>query len=153
MPDHVLRAHPFVVAALLKLYRDSKDIGDDSGSEEEGEDVEDSSSLSEDANIIQNRRSAFVVNDLAQLGRTVFTASKALQSAGIVQRRLTSVAGRKHGTSKVAKVLYFMHAVPYAIGKELNTWVAVPKPREISTSTLFVGIKEQLANVCESAML
>lgn len=86
------------------------------------------------------------------MGRAVFTALKALQSAGIEKCRLMAVAVREHATWKVAQVLWVMHAVPQAVSKELETGVVVQKPRTITTSTLFVGIKEPLANECRYPM-
>lgn len=150
MPDHIVRAHPFVAASYLHPDRDRDGTGDDTDSEDDGEVVGDGVLASEDitTRLEGDRQNAFIVDDSAKLGQAVFMATKSLHSADIGQQPVTAVAVREHGTSKAAKVLRFMHAVPQTISNELDTWVAVPKTGVHTATTLYAGMKDALAKVC-----
>lgn len=160
MPDHVLRSHPFVAASFLNPHREEEDeVSDGESGVEMTNDAIDAKATcftthgvvnnSERSASVEDRRRPFVINDCPMLGPAVFSATKALRSPGVGQRRITAVAVREHGTEKYSKVLRFMHAVPTPITYQLNQWVAVPKPVVSTTNSLFSGSTATDINSCE----
>lgn len=154
MPDHILRAHPFVASSFMNPHRDDDNDmadGSDSGGDSERR-GEGSASTASHVMAMHDRRRAFVINDEAQLGPAVFAASKALKTTGVGQRRVTAVAVREHGTSKFSKVLRFMYALPSSVSAELDKWVAVPKPGVSTAQTLYSESTDVLGKKCEAVL-
>lgn len=101
----------------------------------------------------EDRRQGSIINDDPMRGPALFSATKALRSQGLGQRRITAVAVQEHGTEKLLKVLRPMHFMPAFISYQPNKWVAVPKPGANTQNSLFAGNKSTFMQSCKSAFL
>lgn len=148
MPDHILRAHPFVAESYLNPCR-----GDIVDSDGDG----DANHSSENVEQFMDRRRAFIVPDHPKLGNAIFAASKTCRVSGVggatgANRTVSAVAVREHGTSKVCKVLRFIHSLPPFVTSEISKWIAVPKHGCFLGKTLFAGNENGLQKSCEDVL-
>lgn len=94
--------------------------------------------------IVEDRGNDFIVKDERSPGQAFFHATNILTGSGDGSRKVTAVAVREHENAKFCKALWFMHALPPSLSRELEKWLAVPKEECAPLERSFKGLMMQL---------
>ena len=126
MPERYPKCHPFVGKSFLKASRSDdfdeweEDVNSDGECAQRNDSVE---------QIVYDRPRSFVINDGAEMGAIVLTATKKMGASEAPSKEFEAMAVREYENKKKCKTLRFMHSLPAPLKGGLRFWSAVPYER------------------------
>lgn len=124
MPDHTLRFRLCVVASFLSPRREDNISGEDDRKTAPREAQSNGNVQIEEKFImgrnekVCDRQNFLVINEDAEMGESVFSASKKQSIISLGQHQVTEIAVREHGTAKFSEILRYMHVGPCSVSTE-----------------------------------